>query len=90
MTPDKIQNIPQADIGIMGGTGVYQIDGMETIQELELSTPFGMPSDAFILGNLEGKNIAFLSRHGRGHIILPHEINYRANIYGFKMLKAKI
>lgn len=78
--------LPQADIGILGGTGLYQIDGIGDVQEIRLTTPFGAPSDAFFLGNLEGRRVAFLSRHGRGHRLLPSDINFLANIYGFKML----
>ena len=80
--------LPQVDIGILGGTGLYEIDGIEDVQELRLDTPFGPPSDAFFLGMLGGKRVAFLSRHGRGHRLLPSDINFLANIYGFKMLGA--
>ena len=80
------EKIPRAEIGILGGTGLYEIEGLQQVEEVKLETPLGKPSDAFILGSLEGKRVAFLSRHGRGHRILPFEINYRANIYGFKML----
>ncbi len=83
---DKAQNLPQAGIGILGGTGLYRIDGLEVIEKIDLDTPFGKASDSFIIGNFEGIRVAFLSRHGKGHHILPAEINYRANIYGFKML----
>ena len=83
---EKAQNLPQAGIGILGGTGLYRIDGLEVIEKIDLDTPFGKASDSFIIGNLEGIRVAFLSRHGKGHHILPAEINYRANIYGFKML----
>ncbi len=76
----------KAEIGILGGTGLYQIDGIGGLETLPLKTPFGDPSDAFLMGNLEGRRVAFLSRHGRGHRLLPSDINYRANIYGFKML----
>jgi len=86
MEPEKRLGLPQVDLGILGGTGLYEIDGMKIIEEICLETPFGKPSDAFIIGDLEGKKIVFLSRHGRGHRILPYELNYRANIYGFKML----
>ncbi len=75
-----------AEIGILGGTGLYEIDGIENVEETELETPFGSPSDAYITGVLAGKRVAFLSRHGRGHRMIPSAINYRANIYGFKML----
>ena len=78
--------IPQVDIGILGGTGLYEIEGITDIRELRLETPFGPPSDAFFLGTLEGKRVAFLSRHGRGHRLLPSDINFLANIYAFKML----
>jgi len=86
MSANKAKKFPQAEIGILGGTGLYEIEGIEDIQEVKLETPFGKTSDAYIIGSLEGKRIAFLSRHGRGHRLLPLEINYRANIYGFKML----
>ncbi len=85
MEPEIRSGLPQVDLGILGGTGLYEIDGMKIIEEIELVTPFGKPSDAYIIGELEGKKIVFLSRHGRGHRILPYELNYRANIYGFKM-----
>lgn len=77
---------PRAAVGILGGTGLYEIDGLHDVEEKTLETPFGAPSDAYITGRLEGKRVAFLSRHGRGHRLLPMDINYRANIYGFKML----
>ena len=77
---------PQAEIGILGGTGLYEIDGITDVREVKLRTPMGDPSDAYFVGTLEGRRVAFLSRHSRGHRILPQEINNRANIYGFKML----
>jgi 5'-methylthioadenosine phosphorylase len=87
MVPKKSAGkLPRASIGILGGTGLYEIDGITDVRETRLQTPFGDPSDAFVVGTLEGKRVAFLSRHGRGHRLLPAEINYRANIYGFKML----
>lgn len=86
MSSRSQKDFPQAKIGIIGGTGLYEIEGIERLQEVELETPFGKTSDAYLLGLLEGKRVAFLSRHGKGHRILPSEINYRANIYGFKML----
>ncbi len=88
MAPAKAENRNLASIGIMGGTGLYEIEGLKDVREIRLETPFGDPSDPFVLGTLEGKRVAFLSRHGRGHRLLPAEINYRANIYGFKMLGA--
>lgn len=76
----------QAEIGIIGGSGLYSMPGLTQMQEVRQSTPFGEPSDAFVLGTLEGRKVAFLARHGRGHCILPTELNFRANIYGFKQL----
>ena len=78
--------MPQAEIGIIGGSGLYNLPGVERVREVRIATPFGKPSDAYILGNLEGRKVAFLSRHGRGHILLPAELNSRANIYAFKKL----
>ena len=77
---------PRAEIGIIGGTGLYEIDGISDVREVKLRTPLGAPSDSYFVGTLEGRRVAFLSRHGRGHRLLPQEINYRANLYGFKML----
>jgi 5'-methylthioadenosine phosphorylase len=78
--------MPQAKIGVIGGTGLYQIEGMTNIQEIDLDTPFGKPSDSLIVGKLNGIGVAFLPRHGRGHSILPGEIPARANIYALKSL----
>jgi 5'-methylthioadenosine phosphorylase len=86
MAPAKAENLNLASIGIMGGTGLYEIDGLTDVREIRLETPFGDPSDPFFIGTLEGRRVAFLSRHGRGHPLLPAEVNYRANVYGFKML----
>jgi 5'-methylthioadenosine phosphorylase len=77
---------PQAAVGIIGGSGLYQMPGLLSPREVRIRTPFGDPSEAFVLGTLEGKRVAFLARHGRGHRILPGEINYRANIYAMKLL----
>ena len=76
----------QAEIGIIGGSGLYSMPGLTGAQEVTQTTPFGAPSDAYVLGTLEARKVAFLSRHGRGHRILPTELNFRANIYGFKQL----
>ena len=76
----------KAEIGIIGGSGLYAMQGFEAREELHLKTPFGDPSDAYILGTLEGREVAFLPRHARGHRISPSELNFRANIYGMKML----
>ncbi|MBI2819208.1 MAG: S-methyl-5'-thioadenosine phosphorylase [Acidobacteria bacterium] len=78
--------MPQAQIGVIGGSGLYSLPGLESIEEVTMETPWGAPSDAYVLGTLRGKRLAFLARHGRGHRILPSELNFRANIYGFKKL----
>jgi len=79
----------QASIGIIGGSGLYSMSGLTDTREIRVKTPFGKPSDVIVLGALEGKRVAFLARHGRGHRILPSEINYRANIYAMKLLGAE-
>jgi 5'-methylthioadenosine phosphorylase len=76
----------RADIGIIGGSGLYDIEGLLKVKEFSVKTPFGSPSDTMVLGELEGVRIAFLSRHGRGHRMNPSEINYRANIYALKSI----
>jgi 5'-methylthioadenosine phosphorylase len=73
-------------IGVLGGSGLYQMDGLTDVREVELSTPFGAPSDAFVTGELDGVRMVFLPRHGRGHRLSPSEINYRANVWGMKQL----
>jgi 5'-methylthioadenosine phosphorylase len=73
-------------LGIIGGSGLYEMEGLSNIEHVTLDTPFGAPSDSFITGSLEGVRMVFLPRHGRGHRLLPSEINYRANIYGMKKL----
>jgi len=73
-------------IGVIGGSGLYEMEGLTDIREVAVSTPFGEPSDAYITGTLNGVNMVFLPRHGRGHRLLPSEVNYRANIYGMKKL----
>jgi len=78
--------LQQAEIGIIGGSGLYSMPGLTGVYEEKVSTPFGDPSDAYILGELEGRRVAFLARHGRGHRILPSELNFRANIHGMKQL----
>lgn len=77
---------PRADIGIIGGSGLYNMEGLSGVREVRVRTPFGEPSDALIVGMLDGVRVAFLSRHGRGHRIAPTDINYRANIYALKTL----
>jgi 5'-methylthioadenosine phosphorylase len=76
----------QPTIGVIGGSGLYEIEGLTDVQEVRLDTPFGEPSDAFITGTLEGVKMVFLPRHGRGHRLLPSEVPYRANIWGMKKL----
>ncbi len=73
-------------IGIIGGSGFYQMDGLADIETIEIETPFGKPSDKLIIGNLDGRPVAFLPRHGVGHPLLPSDINVRANIYALKSL----
>ncbi|MCS7283671.1 MAG: S-methyl-5'-thioadenosine phosphorylase [Anaerolineae bacterium] len=73
-------------IGVIGGSGLYQMEGLTDIEERRVWTPFGDPSDVIVIGTLEGVRVAFLARHGRGHRITPTEVNYRANIYALKVL----
>src|SRR5918911_5000708 len=75
-----------AQIGIIGGSGLYQMPELKEIEEVKIDTPFGSPSDAFITGTLEGMRVAFLPRHGRGHRLTPSELPFRANIYAMKLL----
>ena len=72
--------------GVIGGSGLYAMEGLEVHEERRIETPFGEPSDPYVLGELEGQKVAFLARHGAGHRISPSELNFRANIYGFKSL----
>jgi len=76
----------QAQIGIIGGSGLYSMPGFEAREEVAIDTPWGRPSDSYVVGQLAGKPVAFLARHGRGHRISPSELNFRANIYGMKSL----
>lgn len=73
-------------LGIIGGSGIYQLEGLEKIETVKVDTPFGLPSDEFIRGRYSGREVVFLPRHGRGHRLMPSEINHRANIYAFKLL----
>jgi 5'-methylthioadenosine phosphorylase len=79
---------PKIDVGIIGGSGLYQIEGVNILEEVKVKTPWGMPSDVITIAEVGGIKAGFLPRHGRGHFILPHEINYRANIASLKMLGA--
>ena len=74
------------EIGVIGGSGLYEMEGLEVLEERTLDTPWGAPSDAFVIGRLEDRVVAFLARHGRGHRLLPSELNFRANLYGMKVL----
>jgi 5'-methylthioadenosine phosphorylase len=80
------KNAATATIGIIGGSGLYSMAGLKDTREIRVKTPFGEPSDAIVVGTLEGKRVAFLARHGRGHRILPSEVNFRANICAMKQL----
>jgi 5'-methylthioadenosine phosphorylase len=77
---------PVAEIGVIGGSGLYGMNGLTDTREIRVKTPFGDPSDAFVVGTLEGKRVAFLARHGRGHRLMPSQLNFRANIYAMKLL----
>ena len=76
----------QVQIGIIGGSGLYQMPELTDISEVEIETPFGAPSDAYIVGTLEGVRVAFLPRHARGHKFTPSELPFRANIYGLSLI----
>jgi 5'-methylthioadenosine phosphorylase len=76
----------QTRIGVIGGSGVYDMAQLKNVKEVRLDTPFGAPSDAYVVGEIEGQPVAFLPRHGRGHRFSPTQLNSRANVYGFKML----
>jgi 5'-methylthioadenosine phosphorylase len=78
--------LQQAEIGIIGGSGLYSMPGLTNPHQVEVTTPFGDPSDVFIAGELEGRQVVFLARHGRGHRLLPSELNFRANIFAMKKL----
>ena len=73
-------------VGVIGGSGLYQMPGLERLREVRVATPFGRPSDAFVTGTLDGARVVFLPRHGRGHVALPTEVNFRANIFAMKKL----
>jgi 5'-methylthioadenosine phosphorylase len=84
-----MQTSPRCEIGVIGGSGLYQLADFQLEEELVLTTPWGEPSDAYFIGQLAGQSVAFLPRHGRTHRLLPHELPHRANIYGFKQLGVK-
>jgi 5'-methylthioadenosine phosphorylase len=76
----------QTTVGVIGGSGLYEMEGLQNLQEVAIATPYGDPSDRFITGELAGVELVFLPRHGKGHRLLPSEVNFRANIYGMKQL----
>ena len=89
MSPARVPAVPEPALGIIGGSGLYQMEGIEDVRWVRVRTPFGDPSDAYCTGRLGERRVIFLPRHGRGHRIMPTEINYRANIYGLKALGAR-
>ena len=88
MNFNQIKEVSMSEkvVGVIGGSGLYEMEGLEEIQSVSLTTPFGDPSDSFITGRLDGLKVVFLPRHGRGHRIAPSFLNYRANIYGMKKM----
>ncbi len=76
-------------LAVIGGSGLYEMEGMRKVRRVRVRTPFGDPSDSVVVGELEGRTLAFLPRHGRGHRIPPHRINFRANLYALKKLGAR-
>jgi 5'-methylthioadenosine phosphorylase len=84
--PKRSAKTEKIGIGVIGGSGLYEMEGLTRVTAVKVSTPFGKPSDDFIVGTLYGRRVAFLPRHGRGHRIMPTDINYRANIYGMKKI----
>ncbi|HKW94327.1 MAG TPA: S-methyl-5'-thioadenosine phosphorylase [Methylomirabilota bacterium] len=89
MSPARASATPEPAVGIIGGSGLYEMEGIEDLRWVRVRTPFGDPSDAYGTGRLGDRRVIFLPRHGRGHRIMPSEINYRANIYGLKALGAR-
>ena len=81
-----MSDLPRASVGIIGGSGLYDVEGITDLREVRLETPFGAPSDAYLVGGFRGQSVAFLPRHGRGHRVSPSELNSRANVFGFKLL----
>jgi 5'-methylthioadenosine phosphorylase len=84
--PGRTKRTEPVSIGVIGGSGLYEMDGLTAVRTMRIATPFGKPSDDYIIGTLFGKRVAFLPRHGRGHRLMPSDINYRANIFGMKKL----
>jgi 5'-methylthioadenosine phosphorylase len=82
----EVRTVNKATIGIIGGSGLYDIEGINVVEEISVDTPWGKPSDSIVIADVQGVKAAFLPRHGRGHVYLPHEINFRANIAALKMI----
>jgi len=87
MSPTR--SAPEPPVGVIGGSGLYEMEGLDEIRWVKVKTPFGDPSDAYCTGRFGGRRVIFLPRHGRGHRLMPSELNYRANIYGMKTLGAR-
>src|SRR5205823_6666588 len=87
--PFQLTRMKEAAIGVIGGSGLYHMEGFSELCEHKLDTPFGAPSDVIIGGRISGRQVYFLPRHGRGHRILPHELNHRANIYALRSLEVR-
>jgi len=81
-----VKSVKRKVVGIIGGTGLYEMEGLEKVREQKVDTPFGKPSDAYVKGSLDGTELVFLPRHGKGHRLMPTELNFRANIFGMKKL----
>ncbi|HWN56386.1 MAG TPA: MTAP family purine nucleoside phosphorylase, partial [Methylomirabilota bacterium] len=88
MSPRPSESL--ATIGVIGGSGLYEMEGLGDVRWVKVQTPFGAPSDAYCTGRLGDRRVIFLPRHGRGHMLTPSELNYRANIYGMKKLGAQV
>ncbi len=84
--PARTTGTDKATIGVIGGSGLYEMEGLTNVRSVRVTTPFGKPSDEYVIGTLFGRRVAFLPRHGRGHRVMPTDINFRANIYGMKKL----
>lgn len=85
----RIAGADESTVGIIGGSGLYELEGLEDVRWTRVRTPFGEPSDAYCVGRLGGRRVVFLPRHGRGHRIMPSELNFRANVHGFRQLGAR-
>jgi 5'-methylthioadenosine phosphorylase len=86
---NRVRDDQKVECAVIGGSGLYAMDGIEEVESVRIETPFGDPSDEIVIGTLAGRRIAFLARHGRGHVLTPSEVNYRANIFALKSLGVK-